>query len=78
MRAVAGSVKFRNDSTKLDVEYYILRALGPGPRWERHHNTDTFLVPPEQVAAHLSFGGLRRLWERVQPRVVELASAAQP
>ena len=72
----AGSVKFKTEDEKVEVEYFILRALGPGPRWEKHRNVDTFMVPPEQVAAHLSFGNLRRLWEEVQPRVASLAVAA--
>lgn len=70
----AGSVKFKTDDEKVDVEYFVLRALGPGPRWEKHRNVDTFLVPWEQVAARLSFGSLRRLWDAVQDRVLALTT----
>jgi 8-oxo-dGTP pyrophosphatase MutT (NUDIX family) len=72
-----GSARFKTDDERLDVEYYILRSLGPGPRWPRHENVDTFLVPPEQVAAHLSFGSLRKLWAQVLPRINELAAPPQ-
>ena len=71
----AGSARFKDADEKVEVEYFILRALGPGPRWDQHRNVDTFLVPPEQVAAHLSFGNLRRLWDQVQDRVLALTTA---
>jgi len=71
-----GSVKYKDDDEKVEVEYFILRGLGPGPRWEQHRNVDAFLVPPEQVAAHLSFGNLRHLWDEVKDRVEALAAAA--
>ena len=71
------SAKHKDDDEKVTVEYFLLRALGPGPRWERHQNVDTFLVPPEQVAVHLSFGNLRRLWEDVQERVRSLVATPQ-
>jgi diadenosine hexaphosphate hydrolase (ATP-forming) len=73
----AGSAKYRDDDEKVQVEYFILRALGPGPRWEQHRNVDTFLVPPEQVPAHLSFGNLRRVWAEVQGRIEALTAAAR-
>ena len=73
----AGSVKFKTEDEKVEVEYFILRALGPGPRWEKHRNVDTFLVPPEQVEAHLSYGNLRRLWDEVRERVFALTTAAR-
>ena len=75
--APAGSVKFKTDDEKVEVEYFILRVLGPGPRWEKHRNVDTFLVPPEQVEAHLSYGNLRRLWDEVRERVFALTTAAR-
>src|SRR5918912_2350987 len=68
----AGSARYKDDDEKVTVEYFILRATGPGPHWERHHNVDAFLVPPEQVAAHLSFGKLRRVWDDVRERVEAL------
>ncbi len=75
--APAGSIKFKSDDEKVSVDYYILRAVEAGPEWEQHRNVDAFLVPPEQVAAHLSFGNLRRLWQEVQERVVALTTPAQ-
>ena len=68
-----GRAKFKDDDEKLDVEYFIGRVTGPGPRWDQHLNVDTFLVPPDQVAAHLSQGKLRKLWEQAQPRLAALA-----
>lgn len=73
----AGSSRYKDDDEKVEVEYFILRASGPGPRWEKHFQVDTFLVLPEQVAAHLSFGKLRRLWEEVQEQVTALTTAAR-
>ena len=73
--APAGSVKYKEDGEKVTVEYYILRGLGPGPKWDAHHNADTFLVPAEQVAAHLSHGNLRRLWQEVQDEVLTLLAS---
>ena len=72
----AGAVTFKTEGEKVTVEYYLLRAREPGPRWERHHNVDTFLVRPEQVAAYLSHGNLRRLWEEVRERVLALLEPA--
>jgi hypothetical protein len=60
------------------VEYFLLRATGPGPTWSKHENVDTFLVPFEQVAAHLSFGNLRRVWEESQARVRTLLPTPSP
>lgn len=71
-----GATSYKSDSEKVTVEYFILRATGPGPRWDAHHNVDSFLVPPEQVAAHLSVGSLRRLWEDVRERVEALVGSA--
>ena len=71
----AGSVRFKTPEEKIEVEYFILRASGPGPGWNKHENTDTFLVPFEQVAAHLSFGNLRRVWDEIQERVRALLPA---
>src|SRR5919198_1223161 len=73
----AGSAKYKDDDEKVRVEYFILRALGPGPHWDQHRNVDAFLVPPEQVAAHLSFGNLRRVWAEVQGRIEALTAAAR-
>ena len=74
----AGSAGYKDDDEKVTVEYFLLRVTGPGPRWEKHRDADTFLVLPEQVAAHLSFGNLRRLWDQVQERVGELTAASRP
>ena len=73
----AGSAKYKDDDEKVRVEYFVLRALGPGSHWEQHRNVDAFLVPPEQVAAHLSFGNLRRVWAEVQGRIEALTAAAR-
>ena len=75
--APAGSVKFKTDDEKVSVDFYILRAVEVGPEWEQHRNVDAFLVPPEQVAAHLSYGNLRRLWQGVQEQVVTLTAPLQ-
>lgn len=72
-----GSAGYKDKDEKVDVEYFILRALRTGPHWPKHENVDTFLVRPEQVAAHLSFDKLRRLWDDVRPRVVGLTTAAE-
>jgi|SRR5919197_5961776 diadenosine hexaphosphate hydrolase (ATP-forming) len=73
-----GSAKVKTSDEKQTVEYYILRALGPGPHWEKHRNVDAFLIPPEQVAAHLSMGSLRRLWDDVRGRVEVLVEQSAP
>jgi diadenosine hexaphosphate hydrolase (ATP-forming) len=73
----AGSIKYKDEQEKVTVEYFILRALGPGPRWDKHRNVDAFLTPPEQVAAHLSFGNLRRVWAEVEDRVKALAASVE-
>jgi 8-oxo-dGTP pyrophosphatase MutT (NUDIX family) len=67
-----GTAKYKTDDEKVTVEYFLLRAVGPGPDWEKHRNVDSFQIPPEQVAAHLSFGSLRKLWESSQERVLAL------
>src|SRR5919202_4977828 len=67
-----GSAKVKTSDEKQTVEYFILRALGPGPHCEKHRNVDAFLIPPEQVAAHLSMGSLRRLWDDVRGQVEAL------
>ena len=72
-----GSIRFKAKDEKVEVEYFILRAIGEGPYWVKHRDIDTFLVPPEQVAAHLSFSNLRELWEQVHERVLTLTSAAR-
>lgn len=74
----AGAARYKDDDEKVEVDYFILRASGPGPHWEKHYQVDTFLVPPDQVAAHLSFGKLRRLWDEVQERVTALTTTARP
>lgn len=71
----AGSATYKDNDEKVTVEYFILGALGPGPDWEQHRDADSFLIPPEQVAAHLSFGYLRRVWTTVQERVLGLMAA---
>ena len=69
-----GSATFKRDGRTLDVEYFVARAVRASNTWGRHHNVDTFLVPPDQVAARLSFGNLRELWEQARERVVALAA----
>ena len=71
----AGSARYKDAGEKVTVEYFILRAVAPGPRWDQHRNVDSFPVPPEQVAAHLSFGYLRHLWADIADRVTALATA---
>ncbi len=72
-----GSAGYKDKHEKVEVEYFILRALRAGPHWPKHENVDAFLVPPEQVAARLSFDKLRKLWDDARPRVLALTSAAQ-
>ena len=69
----AGTAKYKEDGERLQVEYFVMRAIEPGPTWERHKNIDTFLIPFEQVEAHLSFKSLREVWANVRLQVEGLA-----
>jgi diadenosine hexaphosphate hydrolase (ATP-forming) len=70
-----GSAQYKDGDERVTVEYFLLRAVAAGPHWDRHHNVDAFPTPLEQVAAHLSFGYLRRLWATIHPRVTTLTSS---
>jgi 8-oxo-dGTP pyrophosphatase MutT (NUDIX family) len=74
----AGAIEFKDDDERVEVEYYILRALGPGPGWDAHRDVDSFLVPPGQVRVLLSFGKLRRLWSEIEERVRSQMSGVRP
>jgi diadenosine hexaphosphate hydrolase (ATP-forming) len=71
-----GSAGYKDKHEKVEVEYFILRALRAGPHWPRHENVDAFLVQPDQVAARLSFDRLRKLWDDARLRVLDLTTAA--
>jgi diadenosine hexaphosphate hydrolase (ATP-forming) len=59
-----GQVRMRDRQKVMEIQFFALRATARGASWGRHHGRDTFLVQPDQVAAHLSFPELRRFWER--------------
>lgn len=73
-----GRVLMREDKQRFDLQLYALRATGEGPTWSRHHGKDTFLVQPDEVAAHLSFPELREFWEHHRARVEAEAGAPAP
>jgi 8-oxo-dGTP pyrophosphatase MutT (NUDIX family) len=61
--AELGTVQLRDDKQLVDLHLFAVRARAASPRWERHRNRDTFVVRPDQVAAHLSSLELRAFWE---------------
>ena len=72
-----GSVLVREGKERFDLHLFAMRVRKAGKKWRRHLDRNAFLIPPHQVAGHLTFPELRAFWEAYRRRAGALGLLSQ-
>ncbi len=64
--APLGEIAFSYQGDEYRVAMFLMRVTRQLPDWPQHLQSDTVVVPRQQVAGLLSFESYRRLWAKAQ------------